>query len=244
MGPDDAVIAPFRGKNSPNPGRLTVMVGAEKDLFEVCRTMDIDMDSSCRLFNSRLYLSTGGSPSLSVAGPMIGAPYAVMVMETLIAWGVKEILYFGWCGAVSPDVRIGDIIVPTSAVIDEGTSHHYLKSDGSPARPSADSVKKIEEALRSMALSFHSGAIWTTDAIFRETRDKVERRRHDGALAVEMEVSAIFTVAKFRSIDACALLVVSDEVSPSKWIPGFSSEPFKASRKAACRVIESICRKR
>jgi len=244
MGPDDAIIAPFKGKNSPNPGLMTVMVGADKDLFDVCRTMEIDMDSSCRLFTSRLYLSAGNSPPVSVAGPMIGAPYAVMVMETLIAWGVKEILYFGWCGAISPDVRIGDIIVPTSAVIDEGTSRHYMERDGLTAHPSPSLVKKTEETLRIRGLSFHSGAIWTTDAIFRETRDKVRRRRHDGALAVEMEASAIFTVAKFRRIDAGALLVVSDEVSESKWIPGFSNESFKASRKAICRVIDSICRKR
>ena len=55
----------------------------------------------------------------------MGAPYAVMILETLAAWGAKQVIFLGWCGAISATVSIGDILVPTLAWIDEGTSRAY-----------------------------------------------------------------------------------------------------------------------
>ena len=63
--------------------------------------------------------------NFSITGPFIGAPYAAMLLETLIAWGARRIIFLGWCGAVAEEVKIGDIILPTAALIDEGTSGHY-----------------------------------------------------------------------------------------------------------------------
>jgi len=63
-----------------------------------------------------------------VVGPFVGAPYAAMLLETLIAWDVEKIIFFGWCGAISHDVKIGDIIIPThrSIIIKEMTLYPGL----------------------------------------------------------------------------------------------------------------------
>jgi purine-nucleoside phosphorylase len=92
-------------------------------------------------------------------------------------------------------------------------------------------------------IKFHSGAIWTTDAIYRETRHKVETYQRLNALAVEMEISSLFTVARYRGVDLGALAVVSDELTSFKWRPGFKMKEFKRGRLAACEVIKNVCQK-
>lgn len=89
-----------------------------------------------------------------------------------------------------------------------------------------------------------TGPIWTTDAIYRETRGKVAWFRERGANAVEMECSALFAAAAYRGARAAALLVVSDSLDPEdgNWDPGFSQKKFKAMRKTACLQAVAITR--
>ena len=196
--------------------------------------------SSRRLFISRLYTAAGREPDVCLAGPMVGAPYAAMVAETLIAWGARTILFIGWCGAVSPVLAIGDLVVPTAAVIDEGTSPHYA-AGASAACPSEPLMRQVAEACAAAGVSARPGTVWTTDAVFRETRDEVARHQRDGVLAVEMECSALFTVGGFRGVDVAALLVVSDDLSSLTWRPGFKDPRFIRGREVACNVIGRLC---
>ena len=61
-----------------------------------------------------------------VGGFGIGAPAACVVLEGLIAFGVKRFVSVGFAGSLQPDLRIGDIVVCDKAIRDEGTSYHYL----------------------------------------------------------------------------------------------------------------------
>ena len=171
----------------------------------------------------------------------MGAPYATMVLETLIARGAKRIIFLGWCGSISEKVKIGDILVPTSAMIDEGTSGHYKEDDSRISFPSKRIVTELKAALDLQREPYHQGAVWSTDAIYRETRDKVENYQRQDVIGVDMEISALFTVAKFRKVDMAALAVVSDELASFKWRPGFKMDEFKQGRMTACTVIKDVC---
>ena len=243
MATDEAIIFPKKGKHSPQLGPVGVIAGTETDLTLLCRLLDFDKTQSQKLFTSRLYVSGQPNADFSLSGPLIGAPYAAMVLETLIAWGVRKILFLGWCGSISIKAKIGDIIVPTSAIIDEGTSGHYKKDDNRMSFPSELMVAKLRAALDQKCLKYHHGPVWSTDAIYRETRDKVENYQRQDVIGVEMEISALFTVAQFRKVDIGAMVVVSDELAAFKWRPGFKMDAFKHGRKAACTVIRDICRK-
>ena len=243
MAIDDAIIFPKKGKHSPHLGPVGVIAGTETDLTLLCRLLDFDKTQSQKLFTSRLYVSGQPNADFSLSGPLIGAPYAAMVLETLIAWGVRKILFLGWCGSISTKAKIGDIIVPTSAIIDEGTSGHYKKDDNRMSFPSELMVAKLRAALDQKCLKYHHGPVWSTDAIYRETREKVENYQRQDVIGVEMEISALFTVAQFRKVDIGAMVVVSDELAAFKWRPGFKMDAFKHGRKAACTVIRDICRK-
>ena len=99
----------------------------------------------------------------------------------------------------------------------------------------------VEQVLYANRIDFHPGRIWTTDAVYRETPEKVGNFQQQGILAVEMEVSALFSVAQFRQVELGAILVVSDELSSLKWQPGFKDKRFVAGRQTACRMVKEAC---
>lgn len=249
MKKNNAVVNPAKGKKSPNLGPVAVMVSNAGDLGLICKQMDFDNGNYKAMYNSKLY-SSGQVSDPCVVGPMVGAPYAVLVLENLIACGAKKILFIGWCGAVSHDVKIGDIIIPSGSIIDEGTSRHY-NNCGQDAQAGeynlclasapGNITKKTRETLIKHNLEFHEGIVWSIDAPFRETPEKIRYFQKKDALAVEMEISALFTVGKFRQVEVGGILVVSDELSTCSWVPGFKEKCFRESRKTAYKVIKSLC---
>ena len=243
MSQNDGIIFPKKGKHSPELGPVAVVSGTETDLFVLCELFDFDADDYQKLFTSRLYVSSSSTGETSLCGPLVGAPYAVMVIENLIAWGAQILFFLGWCGSISQQVRVGDIILATSAYIDEGTSGHYQPHENDRSYPSKGLTARLNTEMTQAQIKFHSGAIWTTDAIYRETRHKVETYQRLNALAVEMEISSLCTVARYRRVDLAALAVVSDELTSYKWRPGFKMKEFKHGRQAACEVIKNLCRK-
>jgi uridine phosphorylase len=240
---NDGIIIPNKGKNSPELGPVAVVSGTQTDLFLLCELFDINVDDYQNLFTSRLYVPCRSIGAASLCGPLVGAPYAVMVIENLIAWGAQTLFFVGWCGSISQQVKIGDIVMATSAFIDEGTSRHYEHNENGRSYPSERLTARLSAEMTEAQIKFHSGAIWTTDAIYRETRHKVETYQRLDALAVEMEISSLFTVARYRGVDLCALAVVSDELASFKWRPGFKMKEFKRGRQAACEVVKNVCQK-
>ncbi|MDP2647551.1 MAG: nucleoside phosphorylase [Desulfobacterales bacterium] len=237
----EPIVNPSRRKGFPVIGPVAVMAGSQSDIH-ILRTLFQGVEENdFNLYLGKLHVCHTRSGSWSIAGPLVGAPYAVMILENLIAMGARKIIFFGWCGAVSPAVRIGDIIVPTAAVVDEGTSRHYQPEQTQETFPSENLLGKLKAGLIKKKFAFHEGVVWTTDAIFRETREKVAYFQARDVLAVEMELSALFTVGRFRHVEVGAVLVVSDELSTFQWHPGFGDERFKQGRKNVSEVVNSLC---
>jgi uridine phosphorylase len=138
------------------------------------------------------------------------------MLELLIARGRRRFLVFGTAGALSNNIACGDLIVPISAVQDEGTSYHYLP----PSRDvyaSNSIVEDLKGILEEYNCRYVTGKIWTTDAFYRETLAKIKRRQLEGCLTVEMETSALFVVAKFRKVEIGLILYGADNVNRNKW---------------------------
>ena len=177
---------------------------------------------------------------ISVFGTPLGAPQAAIMLERLIAMGARKILAFGCCGSLQPHLATGHLVIPTEALSEEGTSTHYPMPAGIVGQADGQIAQKCREKCQENNLPVLSGKVWTTDALFRETRGKVKRYAEMGLLAVEMEMSALFTVAAFRRVQLGGLMVVSDELGTLKWKTGFLKPHFWfASKKAARLAIES-----
>jgi purine-nucleoside phosphorylase len=237
-----AIVNPVRGKTPPETGSTAILAATEGDLRLLDRLAATPVVERRKFYMSRLQVHADDHRRFSVAGPLVGAPYAAMLLESLVVWGVETVLFVGWCGAISPRVKAGDIIVPGSAMVDEGTSGHYCSPAVHVSLPSRSLAEQTRLALQHHQAEYHDGSIWTTDAIFRETVEQVKHYQSQGALAVEMELSAIFSVAAFRSVQAAGLLIVSDDLSDYQWRPGFNSPAFKAAREKACRAALLVAR--
>ncbi len=214
------------------------MAATEADFNDLRRRMDLP---DCRnLFLSRLCYCAVDQDKPALVGPFMGAPYAVMLMETLRVWGVQKLLFYGWCGSISSQFRSGDIILPDSAIIDDGTSRHYQQQVGATVRPNAELRRKLGDALNESSIRHSRGRIWSTDGIFRETPTLVKRFQNQGAVAVEMELSALLSAALFHAVPCAAILVVSDELFNLQWRPGFNRPEFKMSRGKVCDLLAQL----
>jgi uridine phosphorylase len=174
--------------------------------------------------------------SLTVTAPAMGAPYAAMVLEKLIALGAKRVLMLGWCGSLSPLVRLGDLIVPDPAIPGDGTSPHYCLETGDIS-PHPDLYELLAASLRNQEIPWHTGPVWSTDAFYRETRSLVKSCQEQGVLGIDLELAALLAVGRFRQIAVGALLIVSDELFTLQWQPARGSQPFRAGRRAALRLV-------
>lgn len=240
---DDAIVKPTVTENTPTLDPPAVMLSSESDLRLLLKAAVKEPSITRPLYISQLHLIPvlKGKNRYALIGPMVGAPYAAMLLETLVAWGAEKIIFIGWCGAISEKVEIGDVILPSGAFIDEGTSLHYGGDGGGLVEASLDLTALLGAALHRGQIDFHKGAVWTTDAIYRETPAKVAHFQSKGALGVEMEASALFSVARYRQVDIGAVLVVSDKLSDKKWTPGFRNEQFHQNRKIISQQVIDLC---
>jgi len=229
---EEGLIRPTKRRTDPDLGRDAVLVITRSDLDHLLdltkkkRLLSLDMD----FFKLHLVEKEGGG-TFAIIGPFLGAPHAVMGMEKIIALGARRIFGLGWCGSLQPDLRVGDFVLPTGALSEEGTSRHYPIGNSAPV-PDMDLLRRMERRIAEEHLCCRQGTVWTTDAPYRETPSKIRKYREEGVLAVDMEMSALMTLAVYRSVSFEALLVVSDELFDLRWRPGFRIPEFKE----ACRT--------
>lgn len=222
---DDIIIHPLRTRKDdgvPSFGLLFVNPGEAKTAID-----GVLERGGRRAFIHNAKLAFSADFEYFVAGPAIGAPSAVLLMEKLIVLGAKRIILVGWCGSIDAGYVIGDLVVPSSAVCGEGTSPYY--SDESYPSPSAAAIVEIKNELQKHNIAWKDGGrIWSTDAPYRESRSQLQRLNlEEEVIGVDMEFSALCTVAAFRGIEFAGILVVSDELWRESWKPGFKDERFR-----------------
>lgn len=231
---DDILIHPRREKGEKEIPLVGILLVNPSEA-RIGMQMLLDAGGEKRfLFHSELAVSKSGD--FFVAGPAIGAPMATMTLEKLIVLGAKTVLMYGWCGAISPEYKVGDILLGGNAHCGEGTSRYYSSAD--VCKPSARFVKRVED---SFSLSGPE-SLWTTDAVYRESRKMFQQlASRYNVCGVDMEYSALCAVATFRKIDFAALFLVSDELWQEQWCPGFAGKAFKKkSRAQIARLVENI----
>ena len=229
------LINPKKSRSEPGIDPLALLIPLPGDLQ---RMTELFGEAGSLCFNNnllRVFQLTDSLRTIGVAGPAVGAPQAVMILEKLIALGARRVIFLGWTGGLNPALSPGDLILPDEAISEEGTSRHY--SDERRPRPSFSLLNDLKEIMKQEGLSYHQGPVWTTDAPYRETIDKVRAFQSQGVLGVDMETSAVFTVSAFRGIEVAALLIVSDDLSKMTWRHGFREPRFLEARKQVSQFL-------
>jgi len=193
------------------------------------------------LYNSRLTLVPELPPAgaFFLAGPAVGAPMAVLTLEKLVVLGARRIIVYGWCGSLNNTLAIGDLLLPTWGVSDEGTSEHYPVS-GRP-ESHAHTRQLLAESLKSQGMTVQTGPLWSTDAPYRESLEQVKRHDNKGVLGVDMEFAALVSAAAFRKVELTAVLLVSDELWSGTWKPGYRTKNFKKKSREILHYLADFC---
>ena len=236
MNAQDCVINPERGRGEPLLPATGILAVNPADAPVLAAYAKEARMQRAFLFHSNLYYSE----HLFLAGPAVGAPMAVMCLEKLIALGTKRIVLYGWCGSLQENLRVMDVFLPTQALSEEGTSRHYQtdrKEGEKKISASPELHAHLRDILAAANISYQTGKIWTTDAPYRETRTKVIDYAGQGIYAVDMEFSALCTVAAFRGVELAAAMLVSDEVWQQPWQPQFARKAFKRKSRSLLTLL-------
>ena len=148
--------------------------------------------------------------------PGIGASLSSAILEEVIAFGCKKFIACGGSGVLAQEIAVGNLIVVSAAIRDEGVSYHYLPPDREVlANPRG--MNALIEALDKRGIPYHTGKTWTTDAPYRETPNKIAKRKEEGCLTVEMECAGMMAVAQFRDVILGQVLYGGDDLSGTNW---------------------------
>lgn len=146
----------------------------------------------------------------------VGCPACAGNLDLFHAMGINKVMFCGGGGVLDKDIAVGELFVVDGVIRDEGFSYHYIEAS---RYIYTDRVvkEKIVRYLNDHNVPHIQGLTWTTDAIFRETRDRIELRKREGAKIVEMEQAGCIAVAQFRGFSYGAIIYGGDDVSQEEW---------------------------
>ncbi|MCM1308821.1 MAG: nucleoside phosphorylase [Butyrivibrio sp.] len=146
----------------------------------------------------------------------VGCPACAGNLDLFNAMGITKVMFCGGGGVLDKNIEVGQLLVVDGAIRDEGFSYHYIE----PAKyiyTDLGTTEKIIRYLEDNSVPYIRGLTWTTDAIFRETHDKIALRKAEGAKIVEMEQAGCIAVSQFRGFKYGALIYGGDDVSQDEW---------------------------
>jgi uridine phosphorylase len=163
-------------------------------------------------YHTELWELAHDGERMGIIGCAVGAAFAVLLAEELFVSGCRLLLSMTSAGQIAARGPTPYFVLIDRALRDEGTSYHYL-----PPAEFADADPVLADAafaaLSGLGERVHRGAVWTTDAPFRETAAAIEDRRVRGILAVEMEAAALYAFAKARGQAVLCLAHVTNQMA-------------------------------
>jgi purine-nucleoside phosphorylase len=159
------------------------------------------------------YTGHYGDKRVSVMGSGMGMPtLSIYVHELVTEYHVKTLIRVGTCGALQPYLKIGDIVLAMSS----STNSHInrLRFDGMDYAPTASFhlLLKAYETAKRLGATVYVGGMFASDTFYNDNPEWWRKWAAYGALVVEMETSALYTLAAKFNIDALSVLTVGDSL--------------------------------
>lgn len=159
------------------------------------------------------YTGTYQGKKVSVQGTGMGIPsISIYIHELMESYGVKKLIRVGTCGALQKDVNVRDIILAMSASTDSAVNR--IRFNGMDYAPTADFnlLSKAYASAQAAKMPVRVGNVFTSDSFYNDDRENVKRLTNYGTLAVEMETTALYTIAAKFKAQALSILTVSDHL--------------------------------
>jgi purine-nucleoside phosphorylase len=150
---------------------------------------------------------------VSVQGTGMGAPsISIYVNELIREYGVQNLVRVGTCGGIQKDVNVRDVIIAMTACTDSNMNRLTFPGFDFAPCASFDLLKKAHDAGMKKGLPVRVGNVLTADVFYRESMEPVKKLGEYGVLAVEMETTALYTLAAKYGVNALSILTVSDHI--------------------------------
>ena len=155
---------------------------------------------------------------VSVMGSGMGMPtLSIYVNELISEYGAKTLIRVGTCGGIQPDLKVGDLILPLTSSTNSQTNK--LRFDGLDFAPavSFDLLRRAYDLAVQRGDRVHVGGIFSSDTFYEDDPQWWRQWAAFGTLALEMETSALYTLAAKFQIDALSVLTVSDNLATGEF---------------------------
>jgi len=163
-------------------------------------------------YHTTLWVFDLDGSEVGVIGCAVGASFAVLLAEQLLASGCELLISVTSAGSITAVADPPYFVLIDRALRDEGTSHHYLPPADWSEAP-AGIVARLDGHLGGLAQVVATGSTWTTDAPYRETVEAIAHAESLGILAVEMEAAALYAFAAVRALDVVCVAHVTNAMA-------------------------------
>lgn len=157
--------------------------------------------------------------------------------EILCNAKAQTMIRIGSCGSLSEDIKVGDLIIAETAIRGEGVTQYYVDEKFVPESDSS-LTKELTKIAGESSLAVHTGKVWSTDAILKETREYVGKAVDQGAIAVDMVTSVFLTICSLYKIPAAVILAVSDNVITGEM--GFMNPNYYMAESATINIALNL----
>ncbi len=227
MGVKDGDIAPYV-LISGSPGRVLVMKERLQDL---------------RSFGNAergavIFTGTYKGVPVTVASSGMGGPSIAIAVEELAQVGGKVFIRTGSCASIQENIPVGDLVVATAAVRDEGTGDFYAPKSY-PAVADISVVQALCDALDNGKTPYHLGLIRSSDSFYEGERDAaiIDTWRPRNVLVFEMEAAALFTIANVRGFRSGCIVYTGSSLALG--LSPLRGESVDARNRGVERMIDS-----
>ncbi len=201
---------------------------------------DLDYEKIDELLEHEVFKVEYNNKNFLVIKSGIGGPLSSLLVERLIVRGVKRFITVGISGSLRPDIEAGRIFLCSKSIRDEGVSYHY-QNPSKYSYPSNSLNNLIKEFFNDLSIEYGEGDCWTTDAGYKESKNKALKYRDEGVECIDMESASLFAVAKHRNVDLSSIFIISDYVDEKmNWKPKFHEEKIMNSLLTIKKVLLSI----
>ncbi|ASK62873.1 purine-nucleoside phosphorylase [Virgibacillus phasianinus] len=151
---------------------------------------------------------------VSVQGTGMGVPsISIYVNELIQSYDVQKLIRVGTCGAIQKDVKVRDVILAQGATTDSQINRMVFNGIDYAPLADFDLLKKAYDVGIEKGMNLRAGNVFTSDTFYRDNAKELnELLASYKVLAIEMESSALYTLAAKYNRQALSVLTVSDHI--------------------------------
>ena len=218
-------------------GKYVIMPGTPDRLTALVKNIKNPMKNFSFMEHTMYTGEYNGVRLTAMNGGMFSANTAITT-EIVCSIQGENLIRLGSCGALREDIKVGDLILTTGSLRGDGVTPYYVDSSFVTA-PDPRLTDALQAAAKKLGATMHTGTVWSTDALLRETKELVEGKTAAGAIAVDMVSSAFLTIAQLNKAKAASILAVSDNVMTGEM--GFTNPAYYIAETTMINVaLEAI----